>query len=42
MLFVVMKRRKVKFVLKKLILFEISGSHGGEYEVYSLLGCRAV
>jgi hypothetical protein len=21
---------------------EISGSHGGEYEVYSLLGCSAV
>jgi hypothetical protein len=27
---------------KKLVLCEISGSHGGEYEVQSLLGYSAV
>jgi hypothetical protein len=30
------------FLFKGSSLYEISGSRGGEHEVYSLLGCSAV
>jgi hypothetical protein len=33
---------KIVYSLKQQKISEISGSHGGEYAVYSLLGCTAV
>jgi hypothetical protein len=32
----------INFKIKQLKMFEISGSHGGEYEVQSRLRCTAV
>jgi hypothetical protein len=36
------KTCEVRYSWNYKILCDISGSHGSEYEVYSLLGCSAV